>query len=151
MYKFLYVYTNGCNITSPFKESVIQYLDDVFDNDTGSINCIFKNGERLCGFNSDYCGIKSIVDNNVEDRFNKNILIVGLGGAGKTATHCLKHNNLTIINRDYSKSVLLQSELIGYNIKLEKFENLEFAIKNNDVIINTLLRNTKNIFNNTFF
>lgn len=73
---------SGINISSPFKRSVLKYLDqmdpDVVNYET--CNTIkFLNGE-LHGFNTDLLGVKKIVSNISKKDF---VLILGNGAMGK--------------------------------------------------------------------
>ena len=53
----------GLNVTSPFKESIIQYLDQIDDisKHTKSVNTIFfnKKNKKLIGFNTDVHGFQN--------------------------------------------------------------------------------------------
>lgn len=81
----------GLNVTIPYKESVIPFLDNLSDEakEIGAVNCIkIKNG-KLIGYNTDVYGfsqsIKPFIDNNHE-----RALILGTGGASKAVAYSLK-------------------------------------------------------------
>ncbi len=80
------------NVTIPYKEKVIPYLDyiDPTTKMIGAVNTIVNNDGKLYGYNTDYLGLKSLIEKNNIDVTNKKALILGTGGTSKTATLVLK-------------------------------------------------------------
>lgn len=81
----------GMNVTIPYKESVIPYLDglDESANEVGAVNVIqIKNG-KLIGFNSDYYGFYKSLEPLLQPH-HKKALILGTGGASKAVAYALK-------------------------------------------------------------
>jgi len=81
-----------------------------------------------------YAAIQYIKD-HIEKLGDKKILIYGLGNIGKsTAKSSVGYlqGNITLINRNEQKAVLLAEEL---GVKSEKHSNLESEIKRSDVVI----------------
>lgn len=78
----------GINVTIPFKEKIIPYLDslDEIAKKSSSVNTVICKGGSLVGYNTDYSGLKSMLDHYKISVTNKRILIVGNGGVAKTAT-----------------------------------------------------------------
>lgn len=78
-------YFLGCSVTIPFKEKIMKYLDKIDDNaaSIGSVNTIINRGGKLIGINTDYYGYSSTLKKILISKTNKNILILGCGGAGK--------------------------------------------------------------------
>ncbi len=81
----------GLNVTIPYKELVIPFLDEINPEaaEIGAVNCInIKNG-RLSGYNTDFYGfaqsIKPFLDTN-----HQRALILGTGGASKAVACALK-------------------------------------------------------------
>ena len=71
---------DGFNVTSPYKEKVIKYLDLV----TGDIvNTISKDGDRLLGYNTDAYGFKQAVEIAGLSLYTR-IGIIGNGATSKT-------------------------------------------------------------------
>ena len=72
----------GINITIPFKEQALQWVDKVDPNaqSIGAINTIVKDGEWIIGYNTDIAGIISSLD---ELGPEKPTLVLGSGGAAK--------------------------------------------------------------------
>lgn len=143
----------GCNITSPFKESIIPYLDYIDEDvkNIGSVNVVVLENDRLCGFNTDIEAVYSSIfcEFNVSD---SKISIIGLGGAGKAVSYIFRYFDAVILNRDFIKSKSFIEDMEyqhGFKLKIksEKIENIETFVKYSDVIIYTLPRDVKNIIN----
>lgn len=78
---------DGINVTIPYKLDVIKYLDNISPEaeKIGAVNTIvFKNGKAF-GYNSDYYGFKHLLETNDIEIENKNVVILGTGGASKAA------------------------------------------------------------------
>ena len=77
----------GINVTIPYKERVIPYLDEISDRARriGAVNTIINRDGRLCGHNTDYFGIRELLRLNGTDPAGRKVLILGSGGTSKTA------------------------------------------------------------------
>ena len=75
----------GINITIPYKESCIKYLDKVeaLAREIGAVNTIVNKGGELFGYNTDYLGFDYSLKYFGIDFMDKKILILGSGGASK--------------------------------------------------------------------
>ncbi len=75
------------NVTIPYKQTVIPYLDEVSDIATriGAVNTIVNRGGKLYGYNTDYYGMKALIDRVGLDLRGKKVLVLGTGGTSKTA------------------------------------------------------------------
>lgn len=82
----------GINVTIPYKQTVIPYLDYIDDKAKGinAVNTIVNKNGKLYGYNTDYYGLKRVIENNGIVALNKKVLILGTGGTSKTATSVLK-------------------------------------------------------------
>ena len=85
----------GLNVTIPYKEQVISYLDEL-DKDAaaiGAVNVIKivrqKGKTRLIGYNSDVIGFTQSIEPLLEPQ-HKKALILGTGGASKAVAYGLK-------------------------------------------------------------
>ena len=86
----------GLNVTIPYKEKVISYLDEVTTDARaiGAVNVIriersAKGEPRLIGYNSDIVGFTQSIEPMLENH-HKKALILGTGGASKAIFHGLK-------------------------------------------------------------
>jgi|LGOV01.1.fsa_nt_gb shikimate dehydrogenase len=76
----------GVNVTIPYKEDVIKYLDVISDTvkKTNSVNTIINKGGFLYGYNTDYEGLKYLLEYNDINIKNKTVLILGNGATSRT-------------------------------------------------------------------
>ncbi len=77
----------GINVTIPYKADVIPYLDyiDPVAENIGAVNTIVNRDGRLYGYNTDFGGLKMLIEKCGFDYENKKVLIAGTGGTSKTA------------------------------------------------------------------
>lgn len=75
------------NVTIPYKQTVIPYLDEISDvaQRIGAVNTIVNRDGRLYGYNTDYYGMKALIEKVGIDMDGKKVLILGTGGTSKTA------------------------------------------------------------------
>jgi len=75
------------NVTIPYKEMVIPYLFSVDENakKIGAVNTIVKKDGNLYGYNTDFLGLKALINKAGIEILNKKVLILGSGGTSKTA------------------------------------------------------------------
>lgn len=82
----------GINVTIPYKETVIPYLDEISPQALaiGAVNTVVNKDGKLTGYNTDYYGMKALIERINLDCKDKKALILGTGGTSKTATAVLK-------------------------------------------------------------
>jgi shikimate dehydrogenase len=86
----------GINVTIPYKEEVIPYLDilDKTAEEIGAVNTIkFTKRGNLKGYNTDVVGFENSIAPFVKAH-HKHALILGTGGASKAVAYALKKNNI---------------------------------------------------------
>ena len=89
----------GLNITIPYKEAVIPYLDQLSDKAAkiGAVNVIrFTKKGNLKGYNSDYYGFMKSLEPLLQPHHQK-ALILGTGGAAKAVAFALEQLGLLYI------------------------------------------------------
>tara|TARA_A200000113_G_scaffold226046_1_gene249895 strand:- start:475 stop:1236 length:762 start_codon:yes stop_codon:yes gene_type:complete len=87
----------GLNVTIPYKELILPYLDDVQGDaaNIGAVNTIrFDQNRRAIGFNTDTFGFEKALLEMVS-QIPKNALILGTGGASKAVAYVLSKNNIS--------------------------------------------------------
>nr|WP_315252724.1 shikimate dehydrogenase [uncultured Flavobacterium sp.] len=90
-------YLNGLNVTIPYKEAIIPFLDKLSKNaaQIGAVNTIkFTKKGKLKGYNTDYYGFKKSLEPLLEPH-HKKALILGTGGASKGVAFALDQLNIT--------------------------------------------------------
>lgn len=89
----------GLNVTIPYKQQIITYLDDISETAAkiGAVNTIqFQNG-RLIGHNTDYLGFQKSVGQLLAPKHRK-ALILGTGGASKAVAFALQNLGIKSLN-----------------------------------------------------
>lgn len=119
----------GLNVTIPYKEQVIPFLDDLHKTaaEIGAVNTIkFYPSGKIKGFNTDYYGFMKSIKPILKPH-HTHALILGTGGASKAITYALKKLNLSF---EYvSRSANSKAKFL--------YENLtEDDVRNHQVIIN---------------
>lgn len=151
----------GINVTIPYKELSLKYLDkvDPLAREIGAVNTIVNKDGELFGYNTDYLGFDYSLKYFGIDLKNKKILILGSGGASKmlqklTADKGAKRvvvisrrgeNNYDNLDKFSDFDLIINASPVGMypnnmdcRVDLSKFNNLEAVI---DLIYNPL--NTK--------
>ncbi|MBQ3547005.1 MAG: shikimate dehydrogenase [Clostridia bacterium] len=150
----------GINVTIPYKEAVIPYLDFISDEakKIGAVNTVVNKNGKLYGYNTDFYGLKSLIERNDIEIKDKTVLILGSGGTSKTANAVCKElsaKEIFVASRKggegfvtYTEALKLEPEIIinttpcgmypnnsDTPIDLEKFSSLEAVV---DVVYNPL-------------
>ncbi|WP_462317269.1 shikimate dehydrogenase family protein [Marinilabilia sp.] len=92
-------YLAGLNVTIPYKQSVIEYLDelDPVAQEVGAVNVIQIKWDNkrpiLKGFNSDIIGFSRSISPYIKEN-HKKALILGTGGASKAVAYALSQMGL---------------------------------------------------------
>lgn len=109
---------SGFNVTIPYKEAVLPYLDKLSKRaaEIGAVNTIkiTKSG-KLKGFNTDYLGFKKSLEPLLNSN-HKKALILGTGGASKAIAYGLKKLGIPYLY--VSRTAV--GEAIGYSQINEK-------------------------------
>ncbi len=115
---------SGVNVTIPYKEKVIPFLDSASDIviKTGACNCIKKINGLLRGFNTDVIGFEKVLLQKLKPN-HRSALILGTGGASKAVQYVLEKNgiNYLLVSRDPQKN---QISYTGLNQELMQAHNL---------------------------
>lgn len=77
----------GINVTKPYKIKCMDYLDEISPEAAriGCVNTILNEDGKLIGFNTDYFGLKELIDYNGIEIEDRRVLILGTGATAKTA------------------------------------------------------------------
>ncbi len=81
----------GFNVTIPYKESVISYVDQLTDiaKKIKAVNTVYIKDGKIIGDNTDYDGFKYLFE-SFHDKSYQEIAILGTGGAALACYHVLK-------------------------------------------------------------
>lgn len=86
------------NATYPYKAQIIKYLKNKENFINESPNLIINKNNKLFGYNTDGVGFYDALIENKINPNNKNITIIGFGGAGKSINEYLSKNTNSKIN-----------------------------------------------------
>ena len=119
----------GINITIPYKETALDFVDEIDESAKaiGAINTVINKNGTLIGFNTDYLGLKLLIEKNNITIKNKKIVILGSGGTSKTA--------YTVAKNLGAKEIIKVSRSKKDNTC--SYEELEKLHNNADVLFNT--------------
>ena len=117
------------NVTIPYKQEVIKYLDYISDEakKINAVNTIVNKNGKLYGYNTDYLGFKEMLNHFNIDVTDKNVMILGTGGTANTVSQLVKDLNaksITFVSRNAKENVIT-------------YENVKDYSKEIDVLINT--------------
>lgn len=138
----------GFNITMPYKEEVIRFLDEIDEGAKliGSVNTVLNHNGKLIGYNTDGQGfVKSLEEKHVKFTDEK-IVIIGSGGAARAIAIQLALDSvreIVIANRTIEKAEII-TNIINKNIGKVKARSiilnekfLKQELKDAKILINT--------------
>jgi len=134
---------SGCNVTVPFKKSVIPFLDKLSSeaDKTQSVNTIVYDNGNLIGHNTDISGFEQAIKRLNFQMKDKKILILGAGGVVPSIIFALKKMNVLKIilsNRTKANAENLKSQFNDLEI-IDWGDTVAF-----DVVINATSLGLKN-------
>lgn len=111
---------SGFNVTIPYKESIIPYLDELSAEAeaVGAVNCVVVKNGRKIGYNTDITGIEA----TIEWLDKSNALILGTGGASKAVQYvCRKHDiPYSVVSRDKARGDYTYTDITAEIIRGHK-------------------------------
>lgn len=91
----------GANITLPYKQAVIPYLDQIGEDARaiGAVNTIITQDGRLIGHNTDAAGFLAALSDAGFEPAGQLALVLGAGGAARAAAYALARANCSVVVR----------------------------------------------------
>lgn len=134
---------DGFNVTVPYKEKIMDYLDEVdaYAKKIGAVNTVLCKDGKWIGYNTDGIGYVRALESKypvITSNKEKAILILGAGGAAKGIYQALIEKgylNTTIANRTIEKAMTLTKH--HEESSAITLEEAERNIACYDIIINT--------------
>ena len=113
---------NGLNVTVPFKNEIISYLDTLSKEakTTQSVNTIYLENNKVVGHNTDIDGFELAIKDKDYDVKGKRIFILGAGGVVPSIIFALNK--------------MKASEIVISNRTKQKAENLKDLFKNLSIV-----------------
>ena len=138
----------GINVTLPFKQKIINHVDKIVNDAefTGSVNTILLNNNKaVIGENTDVYGLQAAYLKEIDNNFNKKVLVIGAGGVSPSVILSIQKSgikDISITNRTEEKCIFLKKKFNFLNII--PWVDLKSKIKNFDIIINATSLGLKN-------
>ena len=130
---------NGLNITAPFKEKLMEYVQvsDIAVEVTGACNTVLYE-EQTQAYNFDCDGVLLSILEVLPDVKGKKALVIGAGGAAKAAAFALKNANadVSIINRTFANTIDLARMFDATSVKISEIN--EDFLSDFSIVVNTL-------------
>lgn len=128
----------GANVTVPYKESVLPYLDALSEGAKiiGAINTIAWNGEILKGYNTNAIGFMDTLEDIGFEVAGKRALVFGSGGIAKATVfilNWLRAETVIISGRNEKRAREMADRLGGEWMEMEALLETPFPV---DIIIN---------------
>lgn len=152
----------GVNITFPYKEKVIEFLDELEESAQriGAVNTIVNNKGILTGYNTDVIGFKKSLqeDRKFAIKKKKKAVIFGAGGAARGVIYALLEEGIEeicIFNRTLERAKKIKRNLssffprISINVFSLEEEDLKDKIKKAHLLVNTTSLGMAPQINNT--
>lgn len=102
----------GLNVTSPYKEVILPYLNEVDDvaREIGAVNVVYKHK----GYNTDWIGVTEAFKPQIRPQ-DKQALVLGSGGAANAVKYALGKLGLTVtvVSRQKGKGDMTYADLTG--------------------------------------
>jgi len=143
----------GVNVTVPYKQAVIPFLDLIIDDakETSSVNTISINKDgKIVGNNTDVYGLEQGFINKLDNQnLDQNkVLILGAGGVAPSVIYALSKKEIKqifISNRTAKKTEDIKKKF-PY-VEIVDWKNIEEVAENMDVIINATSLGLKSLNN----
>ena len=151
---------HGVNVTVPFKNDVILYLEELTPEaeNTQSVNTIYLKNNKVTGHNTDIDGFRLAIQDTKFDVSKKHVLIVGAGGVVPSIIYALikmKVKKISLINRTKERAENLKKLFKNLNIiNWDEIQNFDMIINATSVGLNInddLNLDLSKIENNKFF
>lgn len=75
------------NVTIPYKQTVMPFLDEISESAKaiGAVNTVVNRQGKLYGYNTDFDGLKALIEKLIPSLCGQKVLILGSGGTSHTA------------------------------------------------------------------
>jgi len=128
----------GANVTVPYKEKVIPYLDVLSEgaNVIGAVNTIICKGDELKGYNTNAIGVMDALNDYGFEPEGKSALVFGTGGAAKAVIfilNWLRTDVIYVTGRSRDKTRHLVERFGGETVALDDLTTQQPKV---DIVVN---------------
>lgn len=104
------------NVTIPYKQDVIEFLDWISDEakSINAVNTIVNKNGKLYGYNTDFYGLKSLIERASVSLKGKKVAVLGSGGTSNTAfavANALESRFVLKVSRSKKEGYITYEEL----------------------------------------
>ncbi len=130
---------DGANITVPYKESVMPYMNILSEGAkiVGAVNTIIRNGNELKGYNTNAIGFMHTLEEAGFDVADKTALVFGTGGLARAVVfilNWLSAGSLTIAGRTTEHINRITKKSGGVAKLINTFDDRPFSA---NIVVNT--------------
>lgn len=128
----------GANVTAPFKERVVPYLDALSEgaNIVGAVNTITCHGDTLKGYNTNAIGFMDALEDAGFDAGGKSAVVFGTGGVARAVVfmlNWLRAESILVVGRNEDKIKDITENIAGEG---ELFDGLGHKPIHADIVVN---------------
>jgi shikimate dehydrogenase len=128
----------GANITVPYKEATIPYLDILSEgaNIIGAVNTIVRDGDRLKGYNTNAIGIMDALSEAAFEVEGKRALVFGSGGAARAVVfilNWLRASKIYVSGRNSDQARSISTTFSGEVLELSSLPGQSLPV---DIVVN---------------
>ncbi len=115
------------NVTIPYKQDVIEYLDWISDEakKINAVNTIVNKNGKLYGYNTDFYGLKALIERENVSLKGKRVVILGSGGTSNTAFAVANSMGASVVLKVSRNK---KDGYITYDELYEKYSDYEIII-----------------------
>ena len=111
---------SAINVTIPYKQDVIPYLYEISPQAKaiGAVNTIVNRGGKLYGYNTDFFGMRALIQRAGIEVSGKKVLILGSGGTSRTARAVAKDLNareILVVSRTGNDGITYEEARIHHS------------------------------------
>ncbi|QDP40675.1 shikimate dehydrogenase [Radiobacillus deserti] len=136
---------DGFNVTVPYKQTIMNYLDDIDDAAAkiGAVNTVLQQNGKWIGYNTDGLGYQQSLRTAFPNLFSgdKHVLILGAGGASRGIYYTLSQGEfpqVDIANRTKEKAeAFLPLKSDRTDSKVIDYKEAERVLSTYDLIVQT--------------
>ncbi|MDR0668203.1 MAG: hypothetical protein LBF90_06270 [Prevotellaceae bacterium] len=129
----------GMNVTAPYKQKVLVYLDKFSKEveQVGAANVVLRQGGQLVAYNTDVVGVTDAFIQNGVAIQGKTALVLGAGGAGQAATYALKKGGARVFwaNRSIAG---IKTVAKHYKVDCLPLDDVSKHLAEVNLVVNTL-------------
>lgn len=132
----------GLNVTMPHKQEMFNYVvkKDESAEKIGAINTLIYEAEGYKGYNTDAKGLKMSLEEEKVEWKDKNVAIIGSGGAAYAAYAAVakEAKSIHIFNRTTQKAEVLRTHMQAYfNVPTFIYAETDKCLEQLDIVIQT--------------